>query len=532
MEFVSQLEKREMKLNQLQDEIQRKIQKLEEERHRLAAIAKPSMNTPAPLLPSPSSSSSSLSLFARTNSFVPPNSPPRSSSPILSPTHKDRSITHLRNRIAEIQETLASPIASNDLFIRVLADPDTRRAFKLFSAFDFNEEAFLFFDHSEKYRNSSPERLRSLALRIYKRFVCDAAPQKVSLPPEIEQAIHVEMSRESFCADKNLFDAANSYVYSLLKRHSLPRFLLSDFSADFRTLALSLTHAQTSSSLPLSPSLPSLAGGQVPLSLGHDGKFAEQKYMCHVDRSIRRWFLASVRERDFDSAMESFEMMIHSGMVSPSSAYYRPAFLLQSIANAKQRDVLRCLLAKEGMSLETAELVMTAFAEEGKGREEERERDEREREREREKWRGGEEGAEKKLHLRNLEERAPHTSAIVTPRSRDRESSRPTLPHSYSKDVLTASPRLVHNSSKESITPRLIHTTSKESLTRGSRRLSGHTASLTSINIGRRLASPSPSPSPSSTSTPSLVSFSSVTSLSSVSCSSSQSSSLSGSPAN
>ena len=388
----------------------------------------------------------------------------------------------------EIRKVITSPITANDVFKNILSDPDSRRAFKMFSVFDFCEETFQFFDLTEKYKNTSPERLRSLAQRIYKRFLSDDASQRVSLPPDIASAIRFEMEKNSFAADKSLFDSSNSYIYAYLKRECLARFLLSDFSIEYRQHSPLFTSSRSLSpttplSLPPTPLSPSHQ--TIPVNLTNDFKFSEQKYLCHIDRSLRRNFLTHLHENDFDNAMEFFELLVHSGGISVSSGYYKPSFLLLSIATEKQIETLRNRMAKEGMYLEMSELVMLSFA----LKEEELEivpKEERivggEKE-EGEKKEGEKKDGEKKLFLRNLEGRAPHSSAIVTPRSQELRDSTTRL-------------NLAPSTSKEKdgfLSPRLIHTNSKDSLTRGSRRLSGHAMSLSSIYISKRIQSPCPS---------------------------------------
>lgn len=221
---------------------------------------------------------------------------------------------------------------------------------------DFNEEAFLFYDITEKYRNSPPERLNAMAHRIYKRFLCDDSKMHVDLPDVITSYIQQEMTKTSVVVhDSTLFSAANLYVFNQMKGEWLGRFLYSGISNETPAGQKSPSFQPSNNN---SPTVRKSVVVSPTAANGVDGKDEDLRYTCKVDRSLRRAFQKSIKMNDFDSALEYFERLRDSGGMTRVTGYHKGIHLLQTIADENQKKMLKSICSRDGVQIEIIENIM------------------------------------------------------------------------------------------------------------------------------------------------------------------------------
>jgi hypothetical protein len=224
---------------------------------------------------------------------------------------------------------------------------------------DFSEDIFAFYSMTEKYRNSPTERLSAMAQQIYKRFFCNDVNLSTELPPSIAAHIIKEMTKETFVHDSTLFCAANMYIFHRMKSEWLGRFLYSGVSVEILPLASPSSSSGTLIQTPgrvisRNPNLPSTLTGSHA-----DNRADEIRYSCKVDRSLRRSFQRSIQSKNFDFAIESFEILRDAGSIPMDTGYHKGIYLLQSIANEQQKKYLQTMCIRDGVQIDFIEGLMT-----------------------------------------------------------------------------------------------------------------------------------------------------------------------------
>lgn len=113
----------------------------------------------------------------------------------------------------------------SDSFEDLMSDSDGLETFTQFLRSEFSEENIEFWLACEDYKGTSSEnKLISKAKQIFAVYIASDAPKEVN----IDHATKVAIQKNFHKPSKSCFDAAQSTVYSLMKKDCYPRFLNSD----------------------------------------------------------------------------------------------------------------------------------------------------------------------------------------------------------------------------------------------------------------------------------------------------------------
>lgn len=113
----------------------------------------------------------------------------------------------------------------SDSFEEVMKDSDGVETFSQFLRSEFSEENIEFWLACEEYKTIDSEtKLASKAKYIYTVYIESDAPKEVNIDYSTKAAIQRNIAQPT----KSCFEAAQMKVYSLMKKDSYPRFLLSD----------------------------------------------------------------------------------------------------------------------------------------------------------------------------------------------------------------------------------------------------------------------------------------------------------------
>ncbi|KAM8839443.1 regulator of G-protein signaling 18 isoform 2-T2 [Synchiropus picturatus] len=112
-----------------------------------------------------------------------------------------------------------------DSFEDLLKHSEGVETFSQFLKTEFSEENLEFWLACEEYKTyDSQTKLLSMAKYIYTLFIASDAPKEVNIDYNTKMAIQKNLEQPT----KSCFEAAQMKVYSLMKKDSYPRFLLSD----------------------------------------------------------------------------------------------------------------------------------------------------------------------------------------------------------------------------------------------------------------------------------------------------------------
>lgn len=113
----------------------------------------------------------------------------------------------------------------SDSFEELLKHSDGVETFSQFLRTEFSEENIEFWLACEEYKTIDSEtKLLSKAKCIYSVFIESEAPKEVNIDYSTKVAIQKDMAQPT----KGCYEAAQTKVYSLMKKDSYPRFLNSD----------------------------------------------------------------------------------------------------------------------------------------------------------------------------------------------------------------------------------------------------------------------------------------------------------------
>ncbi|KAG5847429.1 regulator of G-protein signaling 18 [Anguilla anguilla] len=113
----------------------------------------------------------------------------------------------------------------SDSFEELLSHSGGLETFTQFLRTEFSEENIEFWLACEDYKGTSSEtKLISKAKQIYAVYIDSDGPKEVNIDYSTKAAIQKNILRPS----RSCFDAAQSKVYSLMKKDCYPRFLASD----------------------------------------------------------------------------------------------------------------------------------------------------------------------------------------------------------------------------------------------------------------------------------------------------------------
>ncbi|KAM6989784.1 regulator of G-protein signaling 18 [Tautogolabrus adspersus] len=113
----------------------------------------------------------------------------------------------------------------SDSFEELLKHSDGVENFSQFLRTEFSEENIEFWLACEEYKTIDSEtKLLSKARCIYTVFIDSDAPKEVNIDYSTKMAIQKDIAKPT----KSCFEAAQTKVYSLMKKDSYPRFLQSD----------------------------------------------------------------------------------------------------------------------------------------------------------------------------------------------------------------------------------------------------------------------------------------------------------------
>ncbi|XP_053740077.1 regulator of G-protein signaling 18 isoform X2 [Synchiropus splendidus] len=112
-----------------------------------------------------------------------------------------------------------------DSFEDLLKHSEGVETFSQFLKTEFSEENLEFWLACEEYKTyDSQTKLLSMAKYIYTLFIASDAPKEVNIDYNTKMSIQKNLEQPT----KSCFEAAQMKVYSLMKKDSYPRFLLSD----------------------------------------------------------------------------------------------------------------------------------------------------------------------------------------------------------------------------------------------------------------------------------------------------------------
>ncbi|KAF3699081.1 Regulator of G-protein signaling 18 [Channa argus] len=113
----------------------------------------------------------------------------------------------------------------SDSFEELLKHPDGVETFSQFLRTEFSEENIEFWLACEEYKTIDSEtKLLSKAKCIYSVFIESEAPKEVNIDYNTKMAIQKSIAQPT----RSCFEAAQTKIYSLMKRDCYPRFLQSE----------------------------------------------------------------------------------------------------------------------------------------------------------------------------------------------------------------------------------------------------------------------------------------------------------------
>lgn len=113
----------------------------------------------------------------------------------------------------------------SDSFEELLRHSDGVETFSQFLRTEFSEENIEFWLACEDYKTiDSDTKLLSKAKQMYAVFIEAEAPKEINIDHSTRVAIQKDISQPT----QSCFEAAQSKVYSLMKKDCYPRFLVSD----------------------------------------------------------------------------------------------------------------------------------------------------------------------------------------------------------------------------------------------------------------------------------------------------------------
>ncbi|XP_041127345.1 regulator of G-protein signaling 18-like isoform X2 [Polyodon spathula] len=112
----------------------------------------------------------------------------------------------------------------SDSFEKLLANKDGLDTFTTFLKSQFSEENIEFWLACEDFKKNKSTKLASQAKKIYSVYIETAAPKEVNIDFSTRQIIKQNVRNPK----QSCFDAAQSVIYSLMKKDCYPRFLNSD----------------------------------------------------------------------------------------------------------------------------------------------------------------------------------------------------------------------------------------------------------------------------------------------------------------
>lgn len=113
----------------------------------------------------------------------------------------------------------------SDSFEELLLHSDGVETFSSFLRTEFSEENIEFWLACEEYKTIDSEiKLISTAKQMYAIFIEAEAPKEINIDYPTRGAIQKNLVKPT----RSCFDAAQSKVYSLMKKDCYPRFLTSD----------------------------------------------------------------------------------------------------------------------------------------------------------------------------------------------------------------------------------------------------------------------------------------------------------------
>ncbi|XP_072544428.1 regulator of G-protein signaling 18 [Salminus brasiliensis] len=113
----------------------------------------------------------------------------------------------------------------SDSFEDLLGHPDGVEAFTKFLRTQFSEENIEFWMACEDYKTTeSATKLQSKAKQMYAVFIDAEAPKEINIDHSTKQTIQKNIAQPT----QSCFDAAQSKIYTLMKKDCYPRFLASD----------------------------------------------------------------------------------------------------------------------------------------------------------------------------------------------------------------------------------------------------------------------------------------------------------------
>ncbi|XP_030630182.1 regulator of G-protein signaling 18 [Chanos chanos] len=113
----------------------------------------------------------------------------------------------------------------SDSFEELLSDPDGIEIFTQFLRTEFSEENIEFWLACEDYKTiESATKLQSRAKQMYAVFIECEAPKEINIDHSTKMTIQKNILQPT----PSSFDAAQSKIYTLMKKDCYPRFLNSD----------------------------------------------------------------------------------------------------------------------------------------------------------------------------------------------------------------------------------------------------------------------------------------------------------------
>eukprot|EP00211_Chloroparvula_japonica_P007014 CAMPEP_0119148228 /NCGR_PEP_ID=MMETSP1310-20130426/41522_1 /TAXON_ID=464262 /ORGANISM="Genus nov. species nov., Strain RCC2339" /LENGTH=390 /DNA_ID=CAMNT_0007140253 /DNA_START=360 /DNA_END=1528 /DNA_ORIENTATION=- len=359
--YVATVEKREQRLIQLEEDLQKKQRHLEEERRKFLVERDQQREAGR-------REREQMATEARPRS-------PRSPRALAHATPRSTSKMSMKRLLSssqgEIQEVNLAALklfqsggsSTGDTLRKILANMHARHAFRMFSVADFCEERFLFWEAVEKYRATSEERRDYMAMRTYRKYLLPEAPLYVDVPEDLLIPITAGLSEylklgrsselvpSSGSLPNSLFDACSNHVFDLMCEEQLGRFLQCSLCMEVAQQVFAQSEGEGDAS-----------GGKVTRVDPVRRSVDQQRLICRVDRVRRRRFVQAVKDGNFPEALHAFETLRDADCFFLRTGYMKAVhFLLTTCSAPADRELLEAVVARDGHSLHIIAATMSRF---------------------------------------------------------------------------------------------------------------------------------------------------------------------------